>query len=71
MSEQVMSNQVPEDIDIECTWCKNNFVFCVKEQEFFKEKSYDFPKKCKECIKKKKQINKTRTKTKTISKESD
>ncbi len=38
-----------EDKKIICKECGKEFVFSAGEQEFFKEKGLNEPKKCKEC----------------------
>jgi len=45
-----------KDITLGCTWCKKDFVFSVKDQKYYNSKSFDAPKKCKECRDKKKQM---------------
>jgi len=45
-----------QDLIINCSWCKKDFTFLVKDQKYFKNKSFDAPKKCKDCRLKKKQI---------------
>jgi N-acetylglutamate synthase-like GNAT family acetyltransferase len=37
------------DIDIQCIDCKQPFVFTLKEQQFFKEKGFTSPKRCRNC----------------------
>ncbi len=44
-----------EDKMIVCTDCGKEFTFSVAEQEFFTEKGFSDPKRCKECIRAKKQ----------------
>ena len=39
---------------IECVDCKNEFEHDEREQEFFSEKGFEKPKRCKECRRKKK-----------------
>jgi DNA replicative helicase MCM subunit Mcm2 (Cdc46/Mcm family) len=34
---------------IQCQDCGKNFVFTDKEQEFYKEKGFVTPKRCKSC----------------------
>lgn len=49
-----------EDKTIVCKDCGKEFVFTVREQEFYKEKGFDNePKRCKECrvAKKERQAN--------------
>ena len=42
-----------EDILIKCVECKEEFNFSVGEQEFYKERDYSNPKRCKSCRDKK------------------
>ena len=43
-----------EDITIRCA-CGNPFTWTVKDQEFYKQKGFERPKKCKKCRDAKKQ----------------
>ena len=43
---------LPEDIEIRCKSCGRVFTFSIGEQEFYKSKSFPFPKRCKKCSKK-------------------
>ena len=38
-----------QDKTIVCSDCGNEFTFTAGEQEFFQSKSFDPPKRCKEC----------------------
>jgi archaellum component FlaC len=38
-----------EDITIKCRQCGKEFLFTVAEQEFYKEKGFNTPRRCKEC----------------------
>ncbi len=42
---------LPEDIEIRCKSCGKVFTFSIGEQEFYKSKSFPFPKRCKKCSK--------------------
>ncbi len=44
-----------ETITITCIECSKEFDFSAGEQEFFKGKGYDYPKRCKDCRLKKSQ----------------
>ena len=45
-----------EDKKIVCRTCNNEFVFTVREQEFYQEKGFENePKDCKDCRMAKKQ----------------
>lgn len=43
-----------EDKKIVCKDCGKEFVFTVKDQEFYKTKNFSEPLRCKECRDKKK-----------------
>ena len=47
----------PKDITIKCKKCENDFVWTVRDQEFYKEKGFFKPAYCKECRKKIKVVN--------------
>jgi len=47
-----------KDILINCTICHTDFVFTIKEQEFFKSKNFSQPKKCKACKREEKEKGK-------------
>lgn len=50
------------DKTIVCQDCKKEFVFTVREQEFYAEKGFtNEPKRCKECRDAKKQANNKRS----------
>lgn len=38
-----------ENIVIECRTCGEEFIFSSSEQNFYKNKGFDFPKRCKKC----------------------
>jgi hypothetical protein len=38
-----------EDITLMCSDCEEDFIFTAGEQEFFEEKGFDEPKRCKDC----------------------
>ncbi len=38
-----------EDIKINCVGCKKEFVFSVKEQQFFDKNEFQKPKRCLSC----------------------
>lgn len=62
---QVVKEEIPEvkeepkmkDITIKCKKCEKEWVWTVKEQEFYKEKGFFKPSYCKECRKKTKFVN--------------
>lgn len=43
-----------EDITLTCSDCDDDFIFTIGEQEFFEEKGFDEPKRCKDCRDRKK-----------------
>lgn len=43
-----------QDIKIVCKDCGKEFTFTVGEQEFYKEKGFSNPVRCKDCRKKRK-----------------
>jgi len=38
-----------EDREIECADCKDMFIFSGGEQEFYKKRGFQDPKRCKDC----------------------
>lgn len=47
--EQYDGERNMKDRTIECRDCGNQFVFSAREQEFFAEKGFQEPKRCKHC----------------------
>ena len=47
----------PKDITIKCKKCENDFIWTVRDQEFYKEKGFFKPSYCKDCRKKTKLVN--------------
>ena len=47
----------PKDITIKCKKCENEFIWTVRDQEFYKEKGFYKPSYCKDCRKKIKVVN--------------
>ena len=47
----------PKDIAIKCKKCENEFIWTVRDQEFYKEKGFYKPSYCKDCRKKIKVVN--------------
>lgn len=47
MNEEMTSNY--EDQELTCGDCGNAYVFTAGEQEFFAQKGFTVPKRCKEC----------------------
>ncbi len=48
---------LPKDITIKCKKCGIEFVWTIKDQEYYKEKGFFKPSSCKECRKNTKVIN--------------
>ena len=48
------------DINLVCRDCQSPFVFTEGEQEFFKQREYQTPKRCKKCRQLKKAQQKER-----------
>lgn len=46
-----------KDITIKCKKCEQDFVWTIKDQQFYKEKGFFRPAYCKECRKKTKVVN--------------
>ena len=44
-----------EDKTLECIKCGDEFIFSAGQQEFFAEKEFNAPKRCKKCIAERKQ----------------
>ena len=49
--------KVLKDVTIKCKKCEQDFVWTVRDQEFYKEKGYYKPTICKDCRKKIKTVN--------------
>lgn len=56
-SQEEKKPEEPKDILIKCKKCENEFVWTVRDQEFYKEKGFYKPSYCKECRKKIKVVN--------------
>ena len=57
--------KVSKNITIKCVQCGKKFVFSVGEQEFYRKKGFQQPKRCEECRKKNKKYKNNKSK-KTI-----
>jgi len=55
--EEEKKSEEPKDITIKCRKCENDFIWTVRDQEFYKEKGFYKPSYCKECRKKTKVVN--------------
>lgn len=53
-SQQIGSSTL-EDRTITCTECGNDFVWTAKDQDFYRRKGFQQPKRCQDCRKKKQQ----------------
>ena len=51
--EDTVANHDGEDKEIICRDCGKEFIFTVGEQDFYKSKNFAFPKRCRQCAKKK------------------
>jgi len=40
---------MPEDLNIECVSCGKEFVWTAGEQEYYAEKEFSQPKRCRDC----------------------
>jgi len=55
--EQKAEESKMKDITIKCKKCEQDFIWTVKDQEFYKQKGFFRPAYCKECRKKTKVVN--------------
>jgi len=46
-----------EPIEIVCSDCGSKFIFSVEEQQFFKEKGFENPKRCSRCRIRRRELN--------------
>jgi CxxC-x17-CxxC domain-containing protein len=44
-----------------CVSCQKEFIFTIAEQDYYKERSYEEPKRCSICRKNRKQLNSNRS----------
>lgn len=54
-----MPTNNPNDMELQCQDCGNSFVWTENDQQFYKEKGYTQPKRCKPCREKKKRERNT------------
>lgn len=47
MNEEMTSNY--EDQELTCSDCGDTYIFTAGEQEFFAQKGFTVPKRCKKC----------------------
>lgn len=57
IKEEKPEEKIAKDITIKCKKCEEDFVWTVKDQEFYKEKGFYKPTICKGCRKKIKTVN--------------
>jgi len=57
VKEPIKEEPVMKDITIKCKKCEKEWVWTVREQEFYKEKGFYKPSYCKDCRKKTKFVN--------------
>ena len=55
--EEKKEEKVLKDVTIKCKKCEQDFVWTVRDQEFYKEKGFYKPTICKDCRKKIKTVN--------------
>ena len=55
--EEKKEEKVLKDVTIKCKKCEQDFVWTVRDQEFYKEKGFYKPTICKGCRKKIKTVN--------------
>ena len=48
---------VMKDITLKCKKCEKDFIWTIKDQQFYKEKGFFRPSYCKDCRKKTKLVN--------------
>lgn len=46
---EALKGSEPQDLRLKCWVCGERFTFTVGEQQFFKQKDFQFPKSCKKC----------------------
>lgn len=47
--DQALEGSAPKDLLLKCWECGERFTFTVGEQQFYKQKGFDYPKRCDEC----------------------
>jgi len=57
IEEPKQEEEVLKDKTIKCKKCEKDFIWSVKDQEFYKEKGFFKPSYCKDCRKRTKLIN--------------
>lgn len=46
---EALEGSAPQDFLLKCWECGKRFTFTVGEQQFYKQKGFTFPKRCKDC----------------------
>ncbi|WP_096155641.1 zinc-ribbon domain containing protein [Bacillus sp. FJAT-45066] len=46
---EALVGAAPQDIILKCWDCWDRYTFTIGEQEFYKQKGFVYPKRCKEC----------------------
>ena len=57
IQEEIKKEPEQKDITIKCKKCEKDFIWTIKEQEFYKEKGFFRPAYCKDCRKKTRVVN--------------
>ncbi len=47
--DQALEGEAPQDLLLKCWECGDRFIFTVGEQQFYKQKGFDYPKRCDKC----------------------
>jgi hypothetical protein len=46
---EALDGSAPEDLLLKCRECGERFLFTIGEQQFYKQRRFSLPKRCKEC----------------------
>ena len=49
MINEALQGSAPQDLLLKCWECGERFLFTVGEQRFYKQKGFNYPKRCEEC----------------------
>lgn len=47
--QEALTGEAPQDFLLKCWDCGEKFTFTVGEQQFYKQRGFDYPKRCEEC----------------------
>lgn len=47
--DKALEGSAPQDLLLKCWECGDRFTFTVGEQQFYKQKGFDYPKRCDKC----------------------